>query len=448
MDTDALKQAAIDAYMRSDGWNVYPDRDEIRYGQSNLFGVNGNVNKSGKGAAYYPDSTEDLDFTAQFAEVRARVDTALTDWQESRLPEPGALNDGAVKAREPITALNVGDATSFGGTLGGYLKTVSDNAPLFRGAALNAFNNSFVNQLPAVIANHGCLATVVAEAWSAEEEIWTRARSDRDTHIEKTTAALSAYAETEAPSDITFVLALSGAVIAGASAVATGGATLPFALATAGITAISATNDHVGELRLERNGANYQELMTAFEEGLADIDDGISQQEGLIKEALHNAWTVFEGHRSLFDLTPRVSDDGDGDWGDETSVFDVADASAYEIVLPGQDVVDSLCSGLNNLAHGVEQAEPKVVTGADDGNLLAPSAREVGLRYNGASFWMWNVGDNNASSLRNLTWDIKQGTAMLQAIIQDFRDRDADSQAALDNLRNQVGAGSGENPWA
>jgi hypothetical protein len=447
MDIDALKQAAIDAYMRSEGWNVYPDRDQIRYSKVSLIDGSGDVNKSGKGTMLYPDYSQEVDFSGAFADVRSRVDTALTDWQESRLPAPGGLNTGAVKAQEAITALNVGNATSFGGALGGYLKTISDNAPLFRGAALNAFNNSFINQLPAVIANHGCLAAIVAEAWSAEQEIWTRARSDRDSVVEKAAVALNTYAQTEAPSDIKFALALGGAAIAGASAIASGGATLPFALATAGITAISATNDYVGELKIAREGASYQELMTAFEGALADVDEGITQQEMLVKEALHNGWTVFEGNRGLFDLTPRVSDDGDGDWGDETSVFDVADASALEIVLPGQDIIDSLVSGLTNLAHGVEAADPKITAGADDGNLLAPSAREVGLRYNGASFWMWNIGDNNASSLRDLKWDIQQGTAMLQAIIADFRDRDADSQAALDRLRDQVSSGSGENPW-
>lgn len=187
--------------------------------------------------------------------------------------------------------------------------------------------------------------------------------------------------------------------------------------------------------------------MTAFEDGLDDIDKGIEKQETLVKEGLENAWTVFEDNRPLFDLTPRVSDNGDGKWGDETSLFDVEDASNLEIVLPSQAVIDSLSSGMTNLGHGLDTAEPKVTTGANDENLLAPSAREVGLVYNSASIWMWIIGDNNSSSLRDLTWDVKKGNQMLDLVIRDFRDADAGSQSDLDKLRKRLSGGSGENPW-
>ena len=447
MDINALKQAAIDAYMRQEGYSKEAD-GYLDYG----FGFIANVNFDGTGTATYSTggpvgSSSDLDYTQEWASVRSRVDTALEDWQENRLPSPGALNGGVEKAKEAITALNIGDTSAAAGALGGYYKTISDNAQHFRGAAMDAFNNSFVNQLPAVINNHGCLAAIVAEAWSAEKEIWTKARTDRDTLVEKTTTALKNYAESAGANDIKFILALTGAALAGAGAIATGGAALPFALATAGVTALSATNDYVGELKVERNGANYDELMKAFEDGLNDIDEGITKQETLVQEGLENGWKVFEENRSLFDLTPRVSDDGDGNWSNETSLFNVQDAGGLEIVLPGQAVINSLVSGLTNLANGLEVAEPKITTGAEDGGLLAPSAREVGLQYNSASIWMWIVGDNNSSSVRDLKWDLDNGTRMLQAIIKDFRDRDAASQSALDQLRGQVAAGSGEDPW-
>lgn len=449
MDTDALKQAAIDAWMRSEGFSVESDGSYEK--DQNTF-----IDSDGTGTVTYVFGygshvvveSHDLDLGDRWAQVRARVDAALEDWQEDRLPAPGDLNAGMLRAKAAVTALNIGDATSFGGALGGYFRTISESAPQLRGLAMDAFNNSFVNQLPAVISNHGCLAAIVTEAWSAEKEIWTQARADRDTLVEKTTKSLDEYAHRDSPSPISFALKLTGAAIAGASAIATGGVTLPFALATVGITSLSAINDHANELEVDRSGTSYEDLMTAFESGLADIDEAITIQEGLVKEGLKNGWTLFEANRPLFDLTPRVSDDGDGDWADETSLFDVADASDHAIVLPAQAVIDSLASGLNNLAHGLGDAAPEIVEGADDRNLLGPSARGVGKRYNGAAIWMWIVGDNNSSSIRDLQWDTREVNRMLEATIRDLQDVDAASQAHLDGLRLQLAGGSGEDPWA
>lgn len=170
MNTDALKQAAIDAYMRSEGFDVNTDRDEDRYTDLGLVACskvdkNGKGTKEENGGGMAPNPTYDLDYTSHFFDVRTRVDNALKPWQEDRLPKPSALNKGKVKAEAAVTALNVGNTSSFGGALGGYLKTISDNAPQFHGHAMDAFNNSFTNQLPAVISNHGCLAAVVVEAW-------------------------------------------------------------------------------------------------------------------------------------------------------------------------------------------------------------------------------------------------------------------------------------------
>ncbi|QCW49259.1 hypothetical protein FE634_00405 [Nocardioides dongxiaopingii] len=452
MDIDALKQAAIDAYMRSEGYQRQGGGSYFDYG----LGFSATVGSDGTGVATYSTSSGsgmpvtsnvDLDYRTEWGEVRDRVDTALEQWQDDRLPEPSALNGGMVTAQAAVTALNMGSQNSYGGALGGYYKTISDNASEFRGAAMDAFNNSFVNQLPAVISNHGCLAAIVTEAWAAEKEIWTQARADRDTHVEKATAALDSYAESEGTSEIKFLLGLTGAALAGASAIASGGVTLPFALATAGITSLSATNDYVGELRLERSGDSYQDLMAAFESGLDDIDEAITQQETLVREGLENGWQTFEAHRALFDLTPRVSDDGDGGWGDETSIFDVTDAGALAVVIPGEAVVGSLSSGMKNLAHGLEDADPKIIAGAEEGGLLSPSAREVGLRYNGVAIMMWIVGDNTAASIRDLTWDVRNSEAMLRAIVTDFTNADAASQAGLDDLRGQLVGGSGEDPW-
>lgn len=449
MDIDGLKQAAIDAYMRSEGYSVKDDH-YWDYG----IGFTSYVNRDGTGTTTYagtgygPPPTTDIDYTDEWATIRSNIDTALEPWQEDRLPTPSGLNSRMLAAQAAVTALNIGNANSFGGALGGYLKTISDNAPLFRGAAMNAYNNSFVHQLPAAIANHGCLAAVVAEAFAAEKEIWTKAREDRDTHVEKATAAFDSYARSGGDPEIAFVLKLTGAAIAGASAIASGGVTLPFALGTAGITALSATNDYVGELEVARSGDSFESLMGAFTGGLDDIDDGIEKQEILVKEGLENAWKVFDGNRPLFDLTPRVSDDGDGKWGDETSLFSVTDAGALEIVLPSQDVIDSLSSGMTNLAFGLEAAEPKVIAGADDQGLLASSARDVGLRYDGVSTWAYYVGElSNASSLRDLIWDVRSGNQMFEAVIRDFRDADAGSQSNLDRQRERLAGGSGENAF-
>lgn len=448
MDIDALKQAAIDAYMRTEGYSVKDDH-YWDYG----VGFTAYVGKDGHGTASYPSmspyappTTTDIDYSGHFSTIRSNIDTALEDWQDDKMPTAAACDAKAVEATAAVTALNVGNSTALGGALGGYLKTVSDNAPLFRGRTADAFNNSFVNQLPAVISNHGCLASLVVEAWGASKEIWTKAREDRDTHVEKCTTAFKNYAESGEPDDVKFVLALTGAAIAGASAIATGGIALPFALATAGITSLSAINDYAAELEVERQGANFEELMDAFVEGLGDIDEGITKQEQLIADGLENAWNTFESNRPLFDLTPRVTDDGDGDWNDETNLFDVRDAAGLGLVVPAQAVIDSLSSGMVNLAHGIGAAAPQVVAGDDGANIL--SDRTVGLRYSGIAIYMYFVCDNNAASLRNLQWHVREGNAMYQAVITDFQDNDTTSQASVDTLRERLSVGSGEDPWA
>ncbi|WP_340538915.1 hypothetical protein [Nocardioides sp. GXZ039] len=443
MDIDALKQAAIDAYMRSNGWSVDSSYTMIGVGYS------ARVEKDGTGQE--SDSNgwlTEIDLTDEFAQIRTRVDDALKPWQEDRMPDPAELNGGMVKAQEALTALNIGDGTSLAGALGGYFETVRNNAKDFHGAAMDAFNNSFVSQLPAVINNHGCLAAIVTEAWAAEKQIWTDARTDRDKVVEDSTTALHDYSRTSSSAGLDFVLALAGAAISGASAVASAGVTLPYSIASATITAISATTDLAEAFEVERQGDSYDKLMEAFEGGLDDIDAAITKQETLVMEALNTAWKVFEDNRPLFDLTPRVSDNGDGVFDDsDASLFDVADASGLEIVLPGQPVIDSLSSGLINLASGLDQADPKITAGADDGGLLSSSAREVGLRSGGVTTFMGILGYNNSISIRDLAWDVRQGNAMLLAVIQDFQNADADSQAALDQLRGALVGGSGEDAW-
>ncbi|MEO9322384.1 hypothetical protein ABFT23_02785 [Nocardioides sp. C4-1] len=448
MDIDALKQAAIDAYMRTEGYSVKDDH-YFDYG----LGFSAYVGRDGHGTATYPSmspyappTTTDLDYSGHFSTIRSNIDSALEEWQDDKMPTAAQCDAKAVEATAAVTALNVGNSTALGGALGGYLKTVSDNAPLFRGETADAFNNSFVNQLPAVISNHGCLASLVVEAWGASKEIWTKAREDRDTHVETCTTAFKNYAESGGPNEVKFVLALTGAAIAGASAIATGGIALPFTLATVGVTSLSAINDYAAELEVERNGANFEELMDAFVEGLGDIDEGITKQEQLIADGLENAWTTFEANRPLFDLTPRATDDGDGNWNDETSIFDVQDAAGISFVVPAQEVVDSLSSGMVNLAHGIGDAAPKVVAGDDTANVL--SDRTVGLQYSGIAIYMYILSDNNASSLRNLQWDVREGNAMYQAVIRDFQDNDTASQTHMDTIRERLSVGSGEDPWA
>lgn len=450
--TGKLKRAAIDAYMKDQGFTIESESKyyDERHSVSDLHywvsrpGSDGNGGGDWTSDHFLPDSWiggggKDREFTNNFNTIRGRVDDALKKWQD--LPKPGEF-DGIIESmRLANVALAASPATSGGSTngsgqIGANLNLIQENSDAMSGGIISAFKSKFLLSLGNCVGGHHGLTIVLGGALAGEKLMWEKARQDVANAVENAGNALDAYAK-KGGGEWKFEIALVAAVLGGIGAFVTGGASGIIAGAGAGLTLLKEGGEAAERTKASHPpGQNFEGLMKGFENNLNEINKAIRIEEETVE-------------RNLATNIQRVGPDAGFDL--EAPLQNVDDDS--DLHLAGNPTIihnKSLVFEITGTAMpGIAGEVAKARGYLDDASESGPFSRDaaVGLGYNGffnkwsSLLWLsWRLLDD-------LDWEIRNGAKTLELAVRDMGDRDAEASAALEAHAKVVAEGSGQTPY-
>jgi hypothetical protein len=448
--TGKLKRAAIDAYMKDQGFTIVEGESKYydeRHSVSDLHywvsrpGDDGNGGGDWTSDHFLPDSWigggKDEEFQGHFDTIRERVDSALRKWQD--LPIPSEFDPLLDSMRAANVALGVvpskdGGTVTGTGFIGPNLTLIETNCEYMSGGIITAFKTKFLLSLGNCIAGHHGITVVLGEALASEKAMWEKARQDVANAVEAATTALDSYVKS-GNADWTLTFGVLGAIITGAAAFVSGGATVALSGAGAGVTLLKEVND-AKDREAAQPDQSFEGIMTAYEQVLTDLNGTIKTAE----QALDNNFTTNIGHigpESGFDLDAPLKDvDDDSDLHLEGSPTIIHDKSLiFEITGTAMPAV----------ADEVVKAQGHLDVASDSGPFSRDAA--VGLGYNGcfnnwsSLLWLsWRL-------LADLEWEIRAGAKTLELAIEDMGQVDTDAADALEQHAASIADGSGMTPY-
>lgn len=460
--TGKLKRAAIDAYMKDEGFRIDGEDQyyDERHSVSDLHYKVSRPGSDGEGGGdwtsdhFLPDSwlggdDKDAAWRAAFAGIRDRVDAALEPWQHNALPKPTTIDSDIEQARQAMRLLSTaasssGGSTTGGGEIAGYLRTIDNNSNQLSGSSMEIFKAKFLYQLEAAVSGYRGIALVLGNAHGANKKIWEDARQGVADVVDKSTKALDAHAKSN---DVSFDIPLlvAGAAVAGAKAFITGGATVALEGAAVGLTLLSGLAGNAEKKAKEPASTDYDGLMTAFEGALGDLSDAIGDEETQVKTNLETNFGQLEADRTSYDLTAAVTEDGDGNPRNETTLFDVTDDSQVNVIVYERPLVNGIIDvAMPGIATELYDAADQLCYAAQT---RLTRAGGVGLDSSAVSGAIWDLGWRGCELAKDLEWEVRNGAKMLQLVIDDLDQVDAQGRDALSRMQTELAGGSGWTPF-
>lgn len=446
-----LKRAAIDAYMKSQGWHVldstYAKSDRYTAVKADTVtrpGPNGDGggNWTGEGLdQLFNNESNDESFTTAFNDIRTSIDNSMSKWLTPSLPDPVEFDDLIESMRQANRALAVSASAEDGsvtgaGEIAGSLTLISDNVKAMAGGIVTAFKEKFLNLLVPAIGGHHGITVILGTALAGEQRLWSEARVDVVQIVDKSTEALHAYAH-DSSFDPTLLLKVAGAVVAGAATFATGGATIALTGAATALTILTAVSEE-GQKR-ETNkpeSVDYDGLITAFGQALIDLDDQITTEEEQIQTNMTQNLENISNDAGSYNLTnPMQNVDDDSDLHTET-----------KMTILSQPLVDEITgTAMPSVATELEGA----MEHADASNKSAPFDRNATIgtgrvgSYGHLALVQWEL----KQFLGDLAWEVRVGAKILELAIADMGQTDTDAEDALEKYHDEtVKGGSGYYP--
>ncbi|MDQ4054184.1 MAG: hypothetical protein M3237_15975 [Actinomycetota bacterium] len=431
-----LKRAAIDAYMKSEGWFV-PRDDFYGYEDGNVEGGGDGVTKPGKNGEgggdwssnkireFFFNDGEDQKYRTAFDNIRSRIDGYLKPWED--LPDPETFNDYVEDLRRANVKLAVsfsasGGVASGAGKIGTQLILIQVNSTAMSGGMIEAFKSKFLLALGNAIAGHHGLTVILGQAMTAEQRLLKEARQDVAQAVASATKALDAYAH-DSSAELAFAFKVAGAVVAGVSAFATGGATAALAGAAAGLSLLEKVAEHSEKKAKEPKQKDYEGLMDGFKTALDDLNAAITTEEGIIRDNLKDNLDNLQADDTSYNLTnpmQSISDDSELHTVEEGRAIVHNRSLVYEIT----------GTAMPTIADELVAAKDKVWAGWS----ATPYYRDpsIGLGETGpyppwadlaAPLWRL-IGD--------LEWEVRNGAKTLELAIEDMGRTDTDAKDALE----------------
>jgi hypothetical protein len=427
--------------MKSEGWFVPDAKGYNHYEDGNPDGsdtvtmpdANGNGGgnwQSNKLREWLWNWNEDPKYHDAFDKIRQRVDKALEPWED--LPDPTAFDEYIEHLRGANSKLAVSFSASDGvavgaGPIGDYLKTIDQNASSMSGGMINTFKKKFLNALGRAIGGHHGLTVILGQALTGEQNLIKQARADVTTAVTTYTKALEAYAH-DTSSNAAFAFKVIGAVVAGASAFATGGATAAFGGAAAALTLLTTLAEEDEKAAKEAKEAkepeakDYQGLMKGFETALNDLNTAIKAREGTIATSLSKNRESVYNYRDSFNLTnpiENIDDDSDLHEGDGRAIIH-NHSLAREIT--------------HHAMPGIADELKKAAEAVWDGWNGSPYYRDPTIgRGETGPYPEWSeLADPTWRLIGDLEWEVRNGAKTLELAIEDMGRTDTDSQDALE----------------
>jgi len=433
-----LKRAAIDAYMKQGkwGWVVTDGHYEIPGSSEHKITRPGEDGQGGGDWSgnfieeWFVGGDKDREWKGHMDEVRARVDNALRPWED--LPDPATFDSYIEYLRQANGKLAVATASSGGvatgaGKIGAQLKIIEENSSAMSGGIISAFKSKFLLELGKAIGGHHGLTVILGQAMTAEQNLLKQARQDVAQAVASATAALDACAKGGDPK-MSFEFKVAGAVLAGVTAFATGGATVALSGAGAGLTLLTTLSEESENKAKEPASKDYEGLMKGFEDSLGGINKAIKNEEGGVSDNLKTNLSKLQIDEASYNLTnpmQNVSDDSQ------------LHTSESRAIIHNRSLVFEITdTAMPTIADELVAAKDLVWTGWS----ATPYYRDpsIGLGETGP-YTQW--GDLAAPLWRligDLEWEIRNGAVTLKLAIEDMGQVDTDAKDALEKHAESI----------
>lgn len=429
-----LKRAAIDAYMKSQGWDVQDSKYHIS-SRSASFDVT-RPGSDGQGGGDWDwngfwdigNAGQDAKWEGAFDDIRSSIDAVLERWID--LPEPSDLDDDVEQLRQANRLLSFSPSGGTGGgNIGGYLTGVEQNLSAMSGATIAAFKADFLLQLEKAIGGHHGITVILGGAMAASQEIWERARQTVADIVGETRDALHAYAQGSGP-DWEVVLKVAGYAVEGVGIFATGGASQVLKGAGQGLKILTDVNSKK-DTKATPPSLNYDGLMAGLGTAFDELADAIKVEEDAMSVNLLDNLRNVRADKGSYDLT-------------KPALLDISDDSQAEIIVINRPLVDEITgtylpSIATELTLAGDQAFLATYQAYRDGSIGRGSSGISGE----FSDLQWILID----LIRDLAWETANGATSLALAIEDIGRTDTAAEDALEKHARLVRDGSGRTPW-
>jgi hypothetical protein len=439
-----LKRAAIDAWMKQEGWEIEGGRYHGPHGAD--YEVTRPDDRGEGGGDWHGEffqewfvgGDKDRHFSGEFDKIRGNIDTAIKRWLPDAIADPTGFDSliTAMKGANTKLALSAsasGGSVSAGGSIAGNIQGLKDETDKLSGRTIDAFRSKFVLQLDRVVGGEHAITVVLGGALSAEQKIWENAKTTVADIVEKATNSFNAYANGNGNTDWGLVLKVIGVAVEGVAAFASSGATVALSAGT-GIKLLQAGQEAADKKGKNPPSPDYTGIMKGFTQALDDLDAAITSEEKSLATNLRDNYDYIVGLKGTpesLDLNPallEISDDSQA----QINVIHSAVDAITETYMP------AIAASLTQAAEDVDAASSST-----------PWIREESVGYTNYGCWsdlytlLWLLYE----LLQDLSWEVSNGGRTLALVIEDIGVQDTDAQDALEQHAAKVKEGSGYVPF-
>lgn len=438
-----LKIARINAWMRSEGWT---DGGATEGGWTHPYGgpygllqrVSG-TDGNGEGGGDYSDDHgfESDSYVEAFNTIRSAVDEHLAPWRT--LPDPEVIQKWIDPMRLAtseiaISAIDKNGAPTGGGEVVGAIDLATTAAKEWAGQTAAAFKLQFLSRLSTAVGGQYALCLCLGGHLEAQKGIWTEARQAVADIVVNTTKAYDAVTY-DSGLDWSLAFKVLGYAAAGASIFATGGATIPVAVAGLGITVASDAYE-ANTTEPESPSISYESVRDAMPDYFRALNDDIVKEEEYIQTNLNQNLNVVLDNKSAFDLArPALLD-----------IDDDSDLSRDNVFYRDQEVRDMCSTYLPAVARHLFRAS-RNVSDSYDGLIYSDFRRGpgIGIDVNGPMEEWINIWQITRDLLDDLGKETKASATTLDLAMSDIGRQDTAGRDALEkHARSVTTVGKGD----
>ena len=442
-----LKRAAIDSYMHWNGFQIYEDHYTLK-NSGNTFPhesdsyehvtrPDGDGEHGGEwkldGLSGAKPKYKDVNFNEEFNHIRARIDSALAPF--INLPDPNGLVNPIEHCRRACRDLSCqasaeGGAASGGGDIADQIRLIHSNLTSMSGMAIAQFKSTFIGKMATAVGGMHAIAICAGSALVAEQKIFEGARAAVLETVQKGIEAFEKSTQWGLES-FGIVLKIAEWALQGFGMFMTEGPVgVGTALADLGLTVAT---DLVSIWKDARKDAtsipdgSYDTIMSGFEQVLKDINDQIKICEETVLENITDNLERIRVDKTSYDLTIDPVESNE-------EVIIIQRNLAEEIT---KVYMPRVCSDL--LSTG------KLVLG-----LAMPVARssKIGIGADGPKSKFYELTYLLYELIKDLSFEVDNGGANLQAAINDFAQADQENKAELDKaVDDSAGKLKGSHPY-
>lgn len=429
-----LKRAAIDAYMKSQGWSIESDKynmsstnasfDVTRPGSDGQGGGDWDWN----GFFDIGDEGQDAKWRGAYDAIRSDIDATMERWLD--LPDGSVLDDDVEQLRQANRLLSfAASGGTGGGKIGGYLTGIEENLSAMSGATISAFKAEFLLQLEKAIGGHHGITVILGGAMTASREIWNEARKTVADIVGETRDALHAYAHDSGP-NWEVVLKVTGYAVEGVGLFATGGVSTALKGAALGLKVVTEVNSKKNQ-QASKPSLDYEGLIKGLGTSLDELADAIKVEEDALRDNLVLNASNVRADKSSYDLS-------------RPGILDTSDHTQAEIIVINKHLVDEITQTyLPYIADELEAAAMQTFLATYE----ARRDGSIGIGGSGMaaefSDLQWLLRD----LLKDLAWETRNSAKSLELAIEDIGNADESTDDAMARHAKLVRDGSGYNPW-